>query len=442
MNFEALAERFEKQQATIGILGLGYVGLPLAREFCECQAKVIGFDIDAQKVETLNRGVSYIDAVPSSVLKAFVDNERFIATADFERIKEADALLICVPTPLDKHKQPDLGYVEKTAESIAQGLRTGQLVVLESTTYPGTTDEFLKPLLERVSGLKAGHDFALAYSPERENPGDDQWRTRDIPKVVGADDAGSQLCAKALYGSVVSQVVAVSSCRVAEASKLLENIYRCVNIALVNELKILFQRMDIDIFEVIEASKTKPFGFKAFYPGPGLGGHCIPIDPFYLSWKARQYDFRTKFIELAGEINTRMPAYVIERCLLALNDQKKSINGSKILVLGVAYKENVDDDRESPALAIIQQLTKLGAEIQYHDPHIASIRSGRKYDLSHLASVELTPQRIAEQDLVLLVTAHAAVDYQRVQKHASLIVDTRNVFAGGEKAGFSNVIQA
>src|SRR5947209_8022545 len=323
-----LVERLQKRDATVGVIGLGYVGLPLARAFAEAGYKVIGFDVDAKKVERLERGESYIQAVPTAVLQGLREKGRFRATTDFDRLRDVDTMSICVPTPLTEHKDPDTSYIERTGDAIGARLKKGQLVVLESTTYPGTTDEILRPRLEKASGLKAGVDFFLAFSPERENPGDKKFRMTEIPKVVGADDPESRRAVAALYRPAVSQVVEVSSTRAAESSKLLENIYRCVNIALVNELKMLFDRMKIDIFEVIEASKTKPFGFQAFYPGPGLGGHCIPLDPVYLSWKAREFDMTTRFIELAGEVNTKMPEWVVEKCMDTLNDHGKCMKGS------------------------------------------------------------------------------------------------------------------
>lgn len=430
---QQLVEKLRGKDAKIGVIGCGYVGLPLAREFCHSGFRVLGFDTDAAKVKLLNSGSSYIRAVPNEELKAYLEQGLFEASADFDRLKELDAMLICVPTPLNQHREPDMSYIASTAMSIASRLQRGQLVVLESTTYPGTTDEFLKDILEAHCDWTLGQDFFLAYSPERENPGDKNWRTRDIPKVVGADDPGSRAAVIALYEQVVTQVVPVSSSRAAEASKLLENIYRCVNIALVNELKVLFERMNIDIFEVIRASKTKPFGFKAFYPGPGMGGHCIPVDPFYLSWKAREYETPTRFIELAGEVNTEMPQYVIERCILALNADKKAINGSKVLVMGVAYKEDVDDVRESPALTLMKELRRLGADLSYHDSFIPQMKASRIVDLSEYASVQLSDDLIASQDLVLIVTAHSDVDYRRLGRTAKLIVDTRN--AMGAVAG-------
>ncbi|HZU99185.1 MAG TPA: nucleotide sugar dehydrogenase [Planctomycetota bacterium] len=420
-----LVERLMKRDATVGVLGLGYVGLPLARAFAEAGYKVIGFDVDDSKVKKLERGESYIQAVPTPVLQQLREKGRFRATSDFERIRELDAMSICVPTPLTEHKDPDTSFIEKTGDAIAPRLKAGQLVVLESTTYPGTTDEVLRPRLEKVSGLKAGKDFYLAFSPERENPGQEQFRMTQIPKVVGADDPDSRRAVAELYRPAVAQIVEVGSTRVAEATKLLENIYRCVNIALVNELKMLFDRMKIDVFEVIEAAKTKPFGFQAFYPGPGLGGHCIPLDPVYLSWKAREFDMTTRFIELAGEVNTRMPEWVVEKCMDTLNDRGKCLKGSRVLMLGVAYKKDIDDVRESPALELFDLLRAKGATVVYHDPHIARVGRGRHYEINQ-ESVALDERLIAEQDLVLIVTDHSKVDYAKVCKHAKLVVDTRN----------------
>jgi UDP-N-acetyl-D-glucosamine dehydrogenase len=419
-----LLARLKERRALVGIVGLGYVGLPLARAFAQAGHRVLGFDIDPKKIERIERGESYIDAVPTDVLRRFRNDDRIRATADFRRIREVDAIAICVPTPLTVNQDPDTSFIEKTGEALAPHLKPGTLVVLESTTYPGTTDELLRPRLE-ACGLKTGKDLFLAFSPERENPGDPNWSTSKIPKVVGADDAASQSVAVALYEGAVAQVVPVSSTRVAESAKLLENIYRCVNIALVNELKVCFTRMGIDIFEVIDAAKTKPFGFQPFFPGPGLGGHCIPLDPVYLSWKAKEFGVRTRFIDLAGEVNTAMPEWVVERLMDALNDQGKALKGSKVLMLGVAYKKDIDDVRESPALVLFDVLGKKGAAVEYHDPHIPEVREGRHYKV-HQSSVPLTPERVAAADVVLIVTDHAKVDYAMVVKHARLIVDTRN----------------
>lgn len=363
---EELLTRIGSKDITVGIVGLGYVGLPLLLEFGKAQCRVVGFDVDAAKTEALERGESYIRHIDAERIRnLFVDGDSASATTDFSRIPECDALLICVPTPLTQHRDPDLRYVTATAESLAPYLRRGQLVSLESTTYPGTTDEALRSILEKGSGLTAGEDFYLAYSPEREDPNNAKFNTATIPKVVGGLDTASLETACALYDLIICKTVPVSSCRAAEATKLVENIFRCINIALVNELKMVFTEMDIDIWEVIRAASTKPFGFMPFYPGPGLGGHCIPIDPFYLTWKAKEYGLRTKFIELAGEINTGMPSYVVQRTMLALNDHGKSLSGSRVLLVGLAYKKNVDDDRESPTYVLWKELQRLGATVDY-----------------------------------------------------------------------------
>lgn len=425
-----LKEKIEQRQALIGIIGLGYVGLPLVLRFAEVGFKVLGFDTDPRKVEMLNRGESYIKHIPADLIAVWrqPEEERFAATADMSRLGEPDVLLICVPTPLNRNREPDLQYVENTSRLIAQQLRPGQLISLESTTYPGTTEEVVLPLLSQK--YRVGQDFYLVYSPEREDPGNQQFNVRTIPKVVGGVTPACLEHGVALYQQVIDKVVPVSSPRAAEMSKLLENIYRAVNIALVNELKILCLRMGLDIHEIIEASKTKPFGFQAFYPGPGLGGHCIPIDPFYLTWKAREYDFTTRFIELAGEINTSMPYFVVQRVMEALNDHGKTLKGANILVLGIAYKKNIDDNRESPAMKIIQILTEKGAKVSYNDPHIPRCAGMRHYPGVDISSVPLTEELLASVDCVLLVTDHDAYDYPWLAKHARLIVDTRNAFKG------------
>jgi UDP-N-acetyl-D-glucosamine dehydrogenase len=431
---EALA-RIAARKFHVGIVGMGYVGLPLALLFSEQGFPVTGFDIDAQKVSALNSGSSYIVRIPEAEIQT-ARRRGFSASADYAAIGAMDAVIICVPTPLDDFLEPDLSFITGTAQAIAPHLRRGQLIVLESTTYPGTTDELLIPLLNsgNPGGLRAesaaeteAPGFFVAFSPEREDPGNDTVARRDIPKVVGGTGPISRELACALYGSIFNRTVAVSSPAAAEMTKLLENIYRCVNIALVNELKQLCERMGIDIFEVIDAAKTKPFGFQAFYPGPGLGGHCIPIDPFYLSWKARQFDFRTRFIELAGEINTRMPYYVVERTAEALNGQRKPLNGSRVLVLGVAYKKDVDDLRESPALTILTLLQKRGAVVDYHDPYFPRVGRGRHYDLN-LTCASLDD--LAGYDCVLIVTDHSSYDYARIVRDAQLVVDTRNATRG------------
>jgi len=432
------------RSARVGVIGMGYVGLPLALLFSEERFPVTGFDIDERKVSTLNNGDSYIAHLPATEIQS-AQARGFSATAEFAELRAMDAIIICVPTPLDEHNQPDLSYVTRTASAIAPHLRRGQLVVLESTTYPGTTEEVLVPILEKENreGLRAeartgegeaacfagdGEPvFYAAFSPEREDPGNNNIARRDIPKVIGGVGPASSQIASALYGAIFSRIVPVSSPAVAEMAKLLENIYRCVNIALVNELKQLCLRMGLDIFEIIEAAKSKPFGFHAFYPGPGLGGHCIPIDPFYLSWKAREFDFHTRFIELAGEINTRMPYFVIERMAEALNERSKALNGSQVLVLGVAYKKDIDDLRESPALTIIELLRQRGARVCYNDPYFPFVGRGRHYDLN-MASTPLTA--LDDYDCVLIVTDHSAYDYRRIVAESRLVVDTRNATAG------------
>jgi UDP-N-acetyl-D-glucosamine dehydrogenase len=427
-----LLAKIKNRQALVGIIGLGYVGLPLVLRFCEVGFPVLGFDTDANKVDLLNRGESYIKHIPSLSLAEVVHPSegkgRFAATIDMGRLGEPDVLLICVPTPLTPKREPDLRYVENTARQIAATLRPGQLVSLESTTYPGTTAELLLPILS--GALRVGQDYYLVFSPEREDPGNSQFQVSTIPKVVGGITPVCLEHGVALYSQVIERVIPVSSTQAAELSKLLENIYRAVNIALVNELKMLCLRMGVDVFEVIEASKTKPFGFQAFYPGPGLGGHCIPIDPFYLTWKAREYDFSTRFIELAGEINSNMPYFVVQRATEALGQHGKPLKGAKILVLGVAYKKDVDDNRESPALKIMQLLQKGGAQVQYNDPHIPRCTGMRHYPDFDLTSVPLTAENLKEVDLVLLVTDHSAYDYPWIASQAKLIVDTRNAFRG------------
>ncbi len=423
--FETLQARIQKRTARVAIVGLGYVGLPLAETFAAGGFTVVGFDVDERKVEKLNRGESYIGHIPSARVAELIRTERFEPTADPEAFKAADAIVICVPTPLTEAREPDLSFIVKTAETIRDHLRAGQLVVLESTTYPGTTDDVLRPILEET-GLKAGEDFYLAFSPEREDPGNKSFSTRSIPKVVGGIDARSRELAVALYTPVVSQVVPVSSAGVAEACKILENTYRAVNIALVNELKVLYDRMGIDVWEVIDAAKTKPFGFQAFYPGPGLGGHCIPIDPFYLTWAARRVGVNTRFIELAGEVNTGMPLFVVNRVAEALNDAGKPVRGSKVCLLGAAYKKDVDDPRESPFFEIAELLQKRGADLSYNDPHVPALPAMRHYPGLSLASQDLTPEYLRSLDCVVVVTDHTAYDLQFVADHAPMIVDTRN----------------
>jgi UDP-N-acetyl-D-glucosamine dehydrogenase len=423
-----LLERIETKTAHVAVVGLGYVGLPLAETFAWAGYAVLGFDIDRRKVEQLKSGKSYIGHISSERVAELMGSGRFDATADPRRFAEADVVIICVPTPLNENREPDLSYITDTGRMLRPHLQAGQLVVLESTTYPGTTEDLLQPILEE-SGLVAGEDFFLAYSPEREDPGNRDYATRNIPKVVGGVDFSSRELAMALYEPVVDGVVPVSSTRVAEACKILENTYRAVNIALVNELKGVFHAMNIDIWEVIEAAKTKPFGFEAFYPGPGLGGHCIPIDPFYLTWAARKHDVNTRFIELAGEVNTAMPASVLDRIGEALNERGKPFKGSRVCLLGIAYKKDVDDPRESPAFPILELLEQRGAVISYNDPHIPNLPRMRQHSLC-LESLELTEEFLAEQDCVVIVTDHSAYDFEWIARHARLIVDTRNATEG------------
>jgi UDP-N-acetyl-D-glucosamine dehydrogenase len=424
---QRLANKLQDRTATIGVIGLGYVGLPLALQFENSGLKVIGFDIDAAKIDKLNAGQSYINYLPVQDIAAAIARGLQV-TADFNRLGEPDALIICVPTPLDKHREPDLSYVLNTTREIARRLRPGQLVSLESTTYPGTTDEELKPLLEQ-GGLKVGEDVFLVFSPERQDPGNTRFGPHNIPKIVGGCTPTCLELGKALYGMAVSQVVPVSSPKVAELAKLLENIHRAVNIGLVNELKMVADRMGIDIFEVIDAAATKPFGFVPYYPGPGLGGHCIPIDPFYLTWKAREYGVHTRFIELAGEINSGMPHWVLHKIAEALNNAGKAIRGARVLIIGIAYKKDVDDLRESPALELLDLLEERGATVDYHDPHIPSIPPIRRGRYEH-QSVPLNAETVAGYDLVLIATNHSAVDYALITKHAPLIVDTRGQYRG------------
>jgi UDP-N-acetyl-D-glucosamine dehydrogenase len=425
MVIDQFIKKIQKRKALIGIIGMGYVGLPLVLRFCEEGFRVLGFDVDSKKVAQLKRGRSYLKSISPSRISQFVRNGLLDVTDDFSRLTKPDCIIICVPTPLTEKMEPDLQYIEKTTEAIRDHLRKGQLIVLESTSYPGTTEELILPQLEST-GLKVGKDFFLAYSPEREDPGSKRFTTSQIPKVVSGVTPSCKKIATTLYGQVIQKVVPVSSPRVAELTKLLENIYRSVNIALVNELKMLADRMGIDIWEVIEAASTKPFGFSPFYPGPGMGGHCIPIDPFYLSWKAREYDFTTKFIQLAGEINVSIPYYVVSKTVDALNERNKSIKGAKVLILGVAYKKDVDDARESPALAIMDLLQKKGATILYHDRFIPSLPTFRKYHFK-LNSSPLTKPLLQRMDAVVVVTDHSQVDYAWVVRHAPLIIDTRNV---------------
>lgn len=457
---EVLLEKIESKTAIVGIIGLGYVGLPLALEYANKGISTIGFDIDQRKIPILMEGKSYIKHIAEDRIKKSVISRKFEATSDFSRLTECDAIIICVPTPLDHHREPDLSFIENSGKMVAKYLRPGQIVTLESSTYPGTTEEILLPLFEKevsnqqsaisdkqkietenekretrdekgekskVRGMEVGIDFFLAFSPEREDPNNPNFSTSTIPKVVGGVTPACLEIACKLYDLVIVKTVPVSSARAAEATKLLENIYRSINIALVNELKMVFDRMDIDVWEVIEAAKTKPFGFHAFYPGPGLGGHCIPIDPFYLTWKAREYDINTKFIELAGEINTYQPYYVVERLGEALNVKGKTVNGAKVLILGAAYKKNIDDMRESPTLKLIEILENKGAEVKYSDSYVPKLPPTRKYQFE-MESVELTPESIKSFDAVLLSTDHDNFDYKMIASNAKLIVDTRNAF--------------
>ncbi len=446
-----LQQQISERSAKVGVIGLGYVGLPLLRVFWDAGFAVLGFDVDPAKIQMLKRGQSYLKHLGDRLVADMVEAEasavssqpsgdgghaagalqtapRFDVTDDFSRLGEADVLIACVPTPLGQHLEPDLSYVEQTADAIAKTLRPGQLVVLESTTYPRTTREVILPRLE-ATGLKCGEDFFVAYSPEREDPGRADHSTRTIPKLVGGIDPASSEVAVALYRAALDEVIPVSNTEVAESAKLLENIYRAVNIALVNELKRVLAAMDIDVWEVVDAAATKPFGYQPFYPGPGLGGHCIPIDPFYLTWKAREVGLPTRFIELAGQVNHAMPEYVVERVTWALNRASKPVNGSSVLVLGLAYKPNVDDVRESPSLELIEKLLELGAKVEYNDPHVPATHKMRNYDLQ-MTSVELTPENLATYDCVLIATHHQAYDWQMIADHAPLIVDTRNATRG------------
>jgi UDP-N-acetyl-D-glucosamine dehydrogenase len=436
---EELAVRIEKRTARVAVVGLGYVGLPLAETFAWGGYPVLGFDIDPDKIGKLSRGESYIGHICPERVSELLASGRFEASCDPVRFVEADAIIICVPTPLGEAREPDLSYIIRTAETLRPHLRAGQLVVLESTTYPGTTEDLLRPLLEE-SGLKAGQDFFLAYSPEREDPGNRDFATRNIPKVVGGIDETSRSLAVALYEPIVDGVIPVSSTQVAEACKILENTYRAVNIALVNELKTVFTAMGIDIWEVIAAAKTKPFGFQAFYPGPGLGGHCIPIDPFYLTWAARRLGLNTRFIELAGEVNTAMPQYVVDRVAAALNDDGKAVRRSRVCLLGVAYKKDVDDPRESPAFTILELLQARGARVSYNDPHVPRLPPMRHHHV-RMESQPLTPEFLSTQDCLVIVTDHSAYDYPAILRHARLVIDTRNSAADCPQ-GAARVVKA
>ena len=427
MDLDNLLQLIQKREYKVGIIGLGYVGLPLMWTFHQNKMPVIGYDIDQHKVDCILKGIPYIKHLGKDKMEALAGSDICDATTDFNRFKEADALLMCVPTPLDSHREPDMIFVEMTTEAVGEHLREGQLVILESTTYPGTTEEVIIPILEKKSGLKAGKDFYVAYSPEREDPGNADFNTAKIPKVVGGHGEGALKLAMEMYNTSIVRTVPVTDTKTAEAVKLTENIFRSVNIALVNELKVVFTKMGIDVHEVLDAADTKPFGFMKFTPGPGLGGHCIPIDPFYLTWKAREFEQNTRFIELAGEINTSMPMYVVHRTFDALNSVKKSLNGSKILLIGLAYKPNVDDDRESPTYKLMDYLSEKGADIHYYDPYVPVIKESREH--SHWAgkkSVEWSEETVRSFDAVIISTNHDSVDYAELADWSSLIVDTRN----------------
>lgn len=437
-NYEKLYSKIVRKEAVVGIIGMGYVGIPLALAALEKGLNIVGFDIDREKIARLKKGENYIKHLDPKAFKAMCSSPRFRATADFSELNKPDALLICVPTPLTKQKEPDLQYVVSTTHAVAERLRKGQIVILESTTYPGTVDEVMRPILEK-GGLKCGEDFFTAFSPEREDPGRKDYTTTTTPKVVGGSDDRSTKLAVSLYAHFIKSVVKVKNARIAEAAKLTENIFRAVNIALVNELKMAYDRMGIDVWEVLDAASTKPFGFMRFNPGPGWGGHCIPLDPFYLSWKAREYGFTARFIELAGEINLRMPHYLIEKLVEALNGKRKSVKGSKILVLGVAYKKDIDDPRESPAFELMELLLQMKADLSYYDPHIPSLPKMREWpDMPAMKSVKISPAMVRRYDAVIVVTDHTSVDYGMIQKNAKLIVDSRGVYRKGEK----NVVKA
>lgn len=442
LTVDQLCARFVNREAVIGVIGLGYVGLPLVCAICAQGFKSIGFDIDQDKIDRLNKGQSYIGNIHNDKISALVTGGAFVPTADFSRLHEADAILMCVPTPLNKNREPDMTYVEETAKTIARTLRRGQLVVLESTTWPGTTRELLRPILEQGSGLKAGVDFFLAFSPEREDPGNAKFHTAIIPKVVGGDGPDALKLAQTMYDQFLTKTVAVSSAETAEAVKLTENIFRAVNIALVNELKVIYDAMGVDIWEVIEAAKTKPFGYMPFYPGPGLGGHCIPIDPFYLTWKAREHNISTRFIELAGEINVLMPRFVVSRLAETLDARfGRALKDAKILLLGMAYKKNVSDIRESPSFTILELLQKRQADLSFHDPYVDVVPPTREHAaFTGMKSAALTPETVAAADAVIVVTDHDNVDYDMVAQHAKLIVDTRNVYAG--RTDRDNIVKA
>jgi len=439
---DRLCRMFIDRKATIGVIGLGYVGLPLVCAICAEGFKAVGFDIDPDKIDKLKAGQSYIGNIHSDRIGGYVKDEAFVPTADFSRLAEADAILMCVPTPLNRNREPDMTYVVETTKTIAETLRPGQLIVLESTTWPGTTRELVRPILEQATGLRSGIDFFLAFSPEREDPGNAKFHTAVIPKVVGGDGSAALKLAQTMYDQFLAQTVAVSSADTAEAVKLTENIFRAVNIALVNELKVIYDAMGIDIWEVIEAAKTKPFGYMPFYPGPGLGGHCIPIDPFYLTWRAREYNISTRFIELAGEVNVLMPRFVVNRLAETLDDRfGKSLKGAKILILGMAYKKNVADIRESPSFTVMELLQKRQADLSFHDPYVDVVPPTREHAaFTGMVSVPLTAETVAAADAVMIITDHDNVDYDMVAKNARLIIDTRNKLAAVEDR--QNIVKA
>jgi UDP-N-acetyl-D-glucosamine dehydrogenase len=440
---ENLLKKIENKTYTVGIVGLGYVGLPLMWTFHQNDMPVIGYDIDPKKVENLKNGKPYIKHLGVEMMEALADSDNADATTDFSRLDEADAILLCVPTPLDHHREPDMSYVEQTTETVSKYLRKGQLVILESTTWPGTTEELMIPILEKNSGLKAGEDFYVAYSPEREDPGNPNFNTAKIPKVVGGHGDGALKLALAMYDTSIVKTVPVSDCKTAEAVKLTENIFRSVNIALVNELKVVYEAMDIDVHEVLEAAATKPFGFMKFTPGPGLGGHCIPIDPFYLTWKAREFEKNTRFIELAGEVNTDMPRYVVDRTMHALNSHKKAMNGSKVLVIGLAYKPDIDDMRESPTFKIFDLLKTKGAEVSYFDPYIGEVLPTREHaDWTGTKSIEWDKETISSFDAVLISTNHSNIDYAELADWSNCIVDTRDAMKDIKPKNKSHFVKA
>jgi len=440
---ENLLQKIDSKEFTIGIVGLGYVGLPLMWTFHQQGMPVIGYDIDNKKVENLKNGVPYIKHLGAEMMEALAKSDIADATTDFTRLDEADAILLCVPTPLDHHREPDMSYVEQTTETVSQYLRKGQLVILESTTWPGTTEELMIPILEKNSGLKAGKDFYVAYSPEREDPGNPDFNTAKIPKVVGGHGAEALNLALAMYDTAIVETVPVSDCKTAEAVKLTENIFRSVNIALVNELKVVYEAMEIDVHEVLDAAATKPFGFMKFTPGPGLGGHCIPIDPFYLTWKAREFEKHTRFIELAGEVNTNMPRYVVDRTMYALNAHKKAMNGSKVLVIGLAYKPDVDDMRESPTFKIFDLLKEKGAEISYYDPFIPEVLPTREHaEWTGKKSIEWEKEVISGFDVVVISTNHSEIDYDELAKWSETVVDSRNAMKNIESLKQNHIFKA